>query len=284
MTSGDDNDNDYIIKITDNNNNLNAGLISTVTGGITLLGTTITNDNQNMLPITTTSNCTNKSVEALLMESHQQRVAAAANNTNSLNILNQNQSTSESSSISGSPRSSSASSNMHSPNHHLIHMTNGNNIPSATTILNHINNLNNSNNTTAAANAKLISINQMINDSTASMSTNMNMSQNSGGSCSSSSCNNNNNNNNHQQQQQPLAKKPRLVFTDIQRRTLQAIFKETKRPSKEMQVTIAQQLGLEVATVSNFFMNARRRSMDKWKDQEQDMNENNNSNCSSLMA
>jgi nuclear factor 6 (one cut domain family protein 1) len=58
-----------------------------------------------------------------------------------------------------------------------------------------------------------------------------------------------------------------LVFTDIQRRTLQAIFKETKRPSKEMQMTIAQQLGLEVATVSNFFMNARRRSMDKWKDQ-----------------
>lgn len=65
-------------------------------------------------------------------------------------------------------------------------------------------------------------------------------------------------------------KKPRLVFTDIQRRTLQAIFKETKRPSKEMQVTIAQQLGLEVATVSNFFMNARRRSMDKWRDQDDD--------------
>lgn len=42
-------------------------------------------------------------------------------------------------------------------------------------------------------------------------------------------------------------KKPRLVFTDIQRRTLQAIFKETKRPSKEMQQTIAQQLGLEVS-------------------------------------
>uniref|UniRef100_A0A183B5D1 CUT domain-containing protein n=1 Tax=Echinostoma caproni TaxID=27848 RepID=A0A183B5D1_9TREM len=31
------------------------------------------------------------------------------------------------------------------------------------------------------------------------------------------------------------SKKPRLVFTDIQRRTLHAIFKETKRPSKEMQ-------------------------------------------------
>lgn len=78
-------------------------------------------------------------------------------------------------------------------------------------------------------------------------------------------------------------KKPRLVFTDIQRRTLQAIFKETKRPSKEMQMTIAQQLGLEVATVSNFFMNARRRSMDKWKDQDQDHDQDDeNSNCSSI--
>ncbi|KAL7668304.1 hypothetical protein ACOME3_009010 [Neoechinorhynchus agilis] len=61
-------------------------------------------------------------------------------------------------------------------------------------------------------------------------------------------------------------RRPRLVFTDIQRRTLHAIFKETKRPSREMQVTIAHQLGLEVSTVSNFFMNARRRSMDKWQD------------------
>lgn len=31
-----------------------------------------------------------------------------------------------------------------------------------------------------------------------------------------------------------------------------------------MQQTIAQQLGLSVGTVSNFFMNARRRSVDKW--------------------
>jgi nuclear factor 6 (one cut domain family protein 1) len=82
-----------------------------------------------------------------------------------------------------------------------------------------------------------------------------------------------------------MTKKPRLVFTDIQRRTLQAIFKETKRPSKEMQVTIAQQLGLEVATVSNFFMNARRRSMDKWRDNQDNMNnanqadDNSNSSC-----
>lgn len=67
-------------------------------------------------------------------------------------------------------------------------------------------------------------------------------------------------------QESRTPKKPRLVFTDIQRRTLHAIFKETKRPSKEMQATIAQQLGLEVTTVANFFMNARRRSLDKWRD------------------
>ena len=56
-----------------------------------------------------------------------------------------------------------------------------------------------------------------------------------------------------------VPKKPRLVFTDIQRRTLHAIFKETQRPSKEMQITISKQLGLELSTVANFFMNARRR-------------------------
>lgn len=50
-----------------------------------------------------------------------------------------------------------------------------------------------------------------------------------------------------------------LIYRDI--------FQETKRPSKEMQVTIARQLGLEPTTVGNFFMNARRRSMDKWKDE-----------------
>lgn len=69
-----------------------------------------------------------------------------------------------------------------------------------------------------------------------------------------------------QEQGGSAPKKPRLVFTDLQRRTLQAIFKETKRPSKEMQVTIARQLGLEPTTVGNFFMNARRRSHDKWRD------------------
>jgi hypothetical protein len=56
------------------------------------------------------------------------------------------------------------------------------------------------------------------------------------------------------------SKRPRLVFTDIQKRTLQAIFKETQRPSREMQKTIAEHLGLDLSTVSNFFMNSRRRS------------------------
>jgi hypothetical protein len=83
--------------------------------------------------------------------------------------------------------------------------------------------------------------------------------------CSSTACK-------RKEEQQSVAKsptapkKPRLVFTDLQRRTLQAIFKETKRPSKEMQITISQQLGLELSTVGNFFMNARRRSQDKWLD------------------
>ncbi|RWS31770.1 hepatocyte nuclear factor 6-like protein [Leptotrombidium deliense] len=81
-----------------------------------------------------------------------------------------------------------------------------------------------------------------------------------------------------QTQKQPSApKKPRLVFTDLQRRTLQAIFKETKRPSKEMQITISQQLGLDLSTVGNFFMNARRRSQDKWLDDTSDASKNHSS-------
>uniref|UniRef100_UPI00358E379D hepatocyte nuclear factor 6-like n=1 Tax=Myxine glutinosa TaxID=7769 RepID=UPI00358E379D len=62
-------------------------------------------------------------------------------------------------------------------------------------------------------------------------------------------------------------KKPRLVFTDVQRRTLQAIFRENRRPAKEIQVAVAQQLGLQLSTVSNFFMNARRRCVDRWRDE-----------------
>ncbi|XP_064635272.1 one cut domain family member 2-like isoform X6 [Lineus longissimus] len=87
-----------------------------------------------------------------------------------------------------------------------------------------------------------------------------------------------------QQEENRAPKKPRLVFTDIQRRTLHAIFKETKRPSKEMQATIAQQLGLEVTTVANFFMNARRRSLDKWKDENGNDNRNSTSTDNSAKS
>ena len=63
----------------------------------------------------------------------------------------------------------------------------------------------------------------------------------------------------------PLAKKHRLHFTESQKRTLYAIFKETKKPSREMQLALAEELGLEKSTVSNFFMNARRRHPDLWR-------------------
>ncbi|XP_030645098.1 hepatocyte nuclear factor 6-like [Chanos chanos] len=61
-------------------------------------------------------------------------------------------------------------------------------------------------------------------------------------------------------------KRTRLVFTDLQRHTLMAIFRENRRPAKDLQVTIARQLGLDLSTVSNFFMNARRRNLDRWAD------------------
>ena len=60
-------------------------------------------------------------------------------------------------------------------------------------------------------------------------------------------------------QRGPAAKKSRLYFTDSQKRALFAIFKETKKPSREMQNALAEELGLERGTVANFFMNARRR-------------------------
>lgn len=60
-----------------------------------------------------------------------------------------------------------------------------------------------------------------------------------------------------------------VVFVvKVLKRLFNCWLQETKRPSKEMQVTIARQLGLEPTTVGNFFMNARRRSMDKWKDED----------------
>ncbi|VDO16338.1 unnamed protein product, partial [Brugia timori] len=48
-----------------------------------------------------------------------------------------------------------------------------------------------------------------------------------------------------------------------------AIFKETKRPSREMQLTISQQLQLDPTTVANFFMNARRRGHDRGRQEEE---------------
>eukprot|EP00061_Rhincodon_typus_P003136 g19379.t1 len=62
-------------------------------------------------------------------------------------------------------------------------------------------------------------------------------------------------------------KKARLVFSDAQRRTLLAVFRENPQPSKQMQAAIAAQLGLELSTVANFFMNSRRRSLDKWAEE-----------------
>ncbi|CAI2355948.1 unnamed protein product [Caenorhabditis sp. 36 PRJEB53466] len=55
-------------------------------------------------------------------------------------------------------------------------------------------------------------------------------------------------------------KKARLVFTEIQKRTLDAIFKQTTHPSRKVQKAIAEHLELKFSTVSNFFMNARRRA------------------------
>ena len=62
-----------------------------------------------------------------------------------------------------------------------------------------------------------------------------------------------------------------LIDNRFYNESFSRIFQETKRPSKEMQVTIARQLGLDPSTVSNFFMNARRRSVDKWKDDKADL-------------
>ena len=59
--------------------------------------------------------------------------------------------------------------------------------------------------------------------------------------------------------------------------TKNATLQETKRPSKEMQVSIARQLGLQPSTVGNFFMNARRRLHDKWQNSDYD-NELDNDN------
>ncbi|XP_062485307.1 one cut domain family member 2 [Pezoporus occidentalis] len=60
-----------------------------------------------------------------------------------------------------------------------------------------------------------------------------------------------------------VPKRSRLVFTELQRRTLGAVFRQNRRPSKELQASISRQLGLGLPTVTNFFMNARRRSREQ---------------------
>ena len=71
-----------------------------------------------------------------------------------------------------------------------------------------------------------------------------------------------------QQQTESSVQCDRAITVSVQpaRAPTCVVFQETKRPSKEMQVTIARQLGLDPSTVSNFFMNARRRSVDKWRE------------------
>ncbi|XP_057261288.1 one cut domain family member 2 [Pezoporus wallicus] len=64
-----------------------------------------------------------------------------------------------------------------------------------------------------------------------------------------------------------VPKRSRLVFTELQRRTLGAVFRQNRRPSKELQASISRQLGLGLPTVSNFFMNARRRSREQRHDE-----------------
>ncbi|CBY10499.1 unnamed protein product [Oikopleura dioica] len=63
---------------------------------------------------------------------------------------------------------------------------------------------------------------------------------------------------NSQRQRQ---KKIRRIFTDAQRRILHSVFKTNNRPTKEHQMALAEELNLELSTVSNFFMNARRRRL-----------------------
>lgn len=58
-----------------------------------------------------------------------------------------------------------------------------------------------------------------------------------------------------------------LVFINLLH--FQAIFKETKRPSREMQQTISQHLGLDPTTVANFFMNARRRGHERCEEDDE---------------
>lgn len=58
---------------------------------------------------------------------------------------------------------------------------------------------------------------------------------------------------------EPSAKRRRLVFSEAQKIGLFAAFKEQPHPSKQAMQNISERLGLQLSTVHNFFMNARRR-------------------------
>ncbi|CAO4384657.1 unnamed protein product [Caenorhabditis nigoni] len=58
---------------------------------------------------------------------------------------------------------------------------------------------------------------------------------------------------------EPTAKVGRFVFTAHQKQTLQAVYKSTPRPTREMHQKLAVHLEISIETVENFFMNARRR-------------------------
>ncbi|CDW57421.1 Homeobox and CUT domain containing protein [Trichuris trichiura] len=57
-----------------------------------------------------------------------------------------------------------------------------------------------------------------------------------------------------------LTKKRRLVFSESQKKALNAVFRVKPRPSRRIQEVVARCLDLSRSTVQNFFMNARRRS------------------------
>lgn len=59
---------------------------------------------------------------------------------------------------------------------------------------------------------------------------------------------------------EPIPKRTRVVFTDSQKKVLEKTFNGNQNPSREIQEQIANFWKLDVSTVANYFMNARRRS------------------------
>ncbi|KAF1763207.1 hypothetical protein GCK72_011473 [Caenorhabditis remanei] len=54
--------------------------------------------------------------------------------------------------------------------------------------------------------------------------------------------------------------KKRFVFSEMQKNTLDSLFKQERNPDQETKVDIAQQLNLDISQVNTYFMNARRRN------------------------